>query len=153
MSCEILYSGIKKIEYAKQSELDVLRHNWPAAATTSSVALTGGASWVELPFITETASLKQPAMDYGSDVRYGYLLQFEIDGLSTNSIELINALLMQRYIVRLTDMNNNTWLLGSKKVGVKFGLSDAKVGETLPDDNVSVMKATFEDKIPILKIL
>lgn len=151
MNCEILTGSIILIEYIKKEYVERIIANLQTNSITS-IALVGGNTWQTLDFIPETADM-QLAVVNSIAMQFNYTVKCDIGGISQANNLLINKLIYGKYLVKLSDTNGNTWLLGNHKNAGKFALGSGKIGESLPDDNSNTLIYTFRDRNPIQRII
>ena len=151
MICEIKTSSITQIEYIPSSDIERVSNLWPAENKVSVLTLKAGKSWKTLAFLPETASFSGAGSNLGSH-QYKYNLKCDLGGLDTQVIGLIKDLLSSRFAVKFKDTNKNEWLLGHHDHGGRWTHSRGEIGETLPDDNLNLVKFTYNDRIPLMKM-
>lgn len=152
MNCEIDLGSITDIQYINKNYVNRVTTNWPASDLVANIDLVGGYSWETLDFLPESASLDIADRALPSS-QHQYTLKCDIGGFKSSVNSLLKVLTFGKYLVKASDANGNTWLFGNHKVGGKFTQTSRKVGETLPDDNSTILVYTILDRIPAQRIV
>ena len=82
-----------------------------------------GKSWLEIPFKEQTSALFLKVADTANGLVYGYSGKFFIHHLSDEVDDTLYPYLGQISVLRLTDMNNRVYIIGSPGLPVTMETS------------------------------
>lgn len=91
--------------------IEICLHKIPTGY--NPVTFPSGHNWLNIPFNTETGELNPDAKDSENGNIHSYAGRFFLHRLRPEFKEQLNIFLGKRSILRLTDMNGETYIIGS----------------------------------------
>jgi len=119
MNCLIHDGDIHLIEIAATADIDAFIDRLPNSLTMQSLTLAGGAQWQPLSFLPETANLVMGNRTT-SDQPWTYEVPMQFAAWDDETTLLINTLQRGTYVMKVTDKNEQVFVLGRKENGGRF---------------------------------
>lgn len=126
--CEVNQGGLREIAYAPLhwlSSTDTLISD--AGVWLKPISFSTG-DWLTLPILPRDDSWQEVRREDDQGVYYDQSISGIIPGLRAAASAEIEQMEHMRFLVKLTDRNARTWLIGSLEQGLAFE-ADAAVGQ------------------------
>ena len=129
---------VRKMEYTETAHIST-------TPVDDGVKVTGSAVWGKVEF--ETCELTMEA--HGTAYYIEVVATFE--GSATNYAGVLTAMMGGHWVVRLTDMNGDRWLVGSEEEALRFEWSQSR--SSSHDTLTMTLKWRVEGRNPVRKIV
>lgn len=123
-------AGLKKIQIIPVNDVELV--NVDIMNLTSKVTLKAGCSFTDIYFTPGTGALESKASDTNNGPVFNVLISANHPKISLDRSLYIFAFIEQRFVVKVTDMNANTFILGTIINPVKLSFDQvipSSVGE------------------------
>jgi len=132
--------GVAKIE---------IIHAWVPTGF-NPVVLPAESDWENIPFKEETANLKIDGSDSENGQLFGYSGGFLLPRMRPEIENAVNKYLGKTSILRITDMNDEIYIIGSPHHPVELKLSGS-TGSNYPNENWAGYSYQIEQPMPHFK--
>lgn len=120
--CALNRGGLASLDYAPLSNINVNTSrriisdagNWVFALQFSS------GTWLSMPILPRGDVWEEVPVDDAQGVRYNQTLRTTVPGLRPGVQVELDEMQRMRFVIRLTDTNGRTWLIGDLDEGLKF---------------------------------
>jgi len=128
--CEINRGGLRTLEYFPIHQIDTSASRQiisAAGAWQFALSFTSGA-WLTMPYLPREDVWQESLARSIQGESYEQTISGTIPGLRADASREIQRMERMRFVVKLTDKNGRTWLIGSLQHGLEFRASKTTAG-------------------------
>ncbi|MBQ6651838.1 MAG: hypothetical protein IJM81_00370 [Prevotella sp.] len=129
---------VRKLEYTETAHITT-------TPTDSGVAVTGNAVWGDVEFSTCEVAMEAYGTTYNIEVTATF------EGTANNYAGVLTGMMSGRWVVRLTDLNGDRWLVGTEDEALRFEWSQRRSSD--PGTLTMTLKWKVEGREPIRRIV
>jgi hypothetical protein len=117
-------SGLKEISYVYPTAISSI--GYPDSNNKVDVELAPNSEWKQIYFTQNTAKMELVSKIDDSGVHYQVNIRFKIPKTEGSTIVKLDALKNRELVLKVTDLNELTWLIGNadQPVTLSFGMSN-----------------------------
>lgn len=146
-------AGLTAVEFLNIDNVNAFTDDVPNSLSVIRLDIAGGYDWEEIPFIPETAIFHLERNHNQSGSSFTQVVNLELDGNADDFQSLCDRLDIGWYLMRITDSNNNKYVLGLLDMPGKFNVGQLRIGPNQLENISNGLSFTANTTKRILKVV